>query len=173
MNPDSQNPGYCASLLYSSRRRGPASPVIVPVPRFFTLLQAEGLLPEVERLLQTLSRLKDEFEAADAELTRINQRIALTGGMNLPRDQIQQIRARKDTSANGIKAAIEGIQEIGCQLKDIQTGLVDFPTLYRGKEVYLCWKLGESSIGFWHHIEDGFRGRHPIDGEFLANHGAG
>jgi hypothetical protein len=143
------------------------------VPRFFTLLQVEGLLPQVERLLRTIIQLKEEYETADAELSRINQRIALTGGMNLPRDQIQQIRARKDTSANGVKAAVEEIQEIGCQLKDIETGLVDFPTLYRGKEVYLCWKLGESGIGFWHHIEDGYRGRHPIDSEFLANHGVG
>jgi hypothetical protein len=86
---------------------------------------------------------------------------------------VQQIRARKDASTASIKAAVEKIQEIGCQLKDIETGLVDFPTLYHGKEVYLCWKLGESSIGFWHHVEDGFRGRHAIDSEFLANHGSG
>jgi hypothetical protein len=149
-----------------------ASPVIVFVPRFFTLLEAEGLLPQVEGLLQTLIQLKNEYEAADAELSRINQRIALAGGMSLPRDQVRQIRSRKDASAKGVKTAVEKLQEIGCLLKDVETGLVDFPTLYRGKEVYLCWKLGESSIGFWHHVEDGFPGRHPIDSEFLANHGS-
>ena len=141
--------------------------------RFFTLLDAERILPQVERLLRMLIELKNEYETADAELNRINQRIALTGGMSLPRDQVQQIRARKDASASRVKAAAEKIQETGCQLKDIETGLVDFPTVYRGKEVYLCWKLGESSIGFWHHIEDGYRGRQPIDSEFLANHSTG
>jgi len=120
-----------------------------------------------------LIQLKQGHETADAELSRINQRIALSGGMNPPREQIQQIRARRDASARGLKTAVERIQEIGCQLKDIEIGLIDFPTLYRGKEVYLCWKLGESGIGFWHHIEDGYGGRHPINHEFLANHGAG
>ncbi|MGI8961776.1 MAG: DUF2203 domain-containing protein [Bryobacteraceae bacterium] len=141
------------------------------MPRFFTLLQAEGLLPQVEGLLRSLIQLKQDHESADAELGRINQRIALSGGMILPREQVQEIRARKDASAQSLKAALEKLQEIGCQLKDIDTGLVDFPTLYHGKEVYLCWKLGESGIDFWHHVEDGYRGRRPVDTEFLANHG--
>jgi hypothetical protein len=119
-----------------------------------------------------LIQLKQDHERADTELGRINQRIALSGGMVLPREQVRQIRARKDACGHGLKAALEKIQEIGCELKDIDTGLIDFPTLYRGKEVYLCWKLGESGIGFWHHIEDGYSGRKPIDSEFLANHGA-
>jgi len=140
------------------------------VPRFFTLLEAEGLLPQVESLLRALIQLKEDYERADAELSGINQRIALSGGMTLARERIQQIRIRKDASAHGLKAALEEIQELGCELKDIETGLIDFPTLYRGKEVYLCWKLGESGIGFWHHVEDGYQGRQPIDSEFLANH---
>jgi hypothetical protein len=162
-----------ATLLYSSGQRGLADRVNLSVQRVFTLLEAERLLPQVERIVRTLIQLKGEYETADAELSRITQRITLTGGMSVPRDGVQQIRTRKDTSASNIKAAVEKLQEIGCQLKDIEAGLVDFPTLYRGKEVYLCWKLGESSIGFWHHVEDGFRGRHVIDSEFLANHGSG
>ncbi|MGA8027510.1 MAG: DUF2203 domain-containing protein [Bryobacteraceae bacterium] len=140
------------------------------MPRFFNLLEAERLLPEVERLLKDLIHLKQEYEAVDAELSHINQRITLTGGMVAPRGRILQLRARKDASAQRLKSTFEKIQEIGCQIKDVETGLIDFPTLYRDKEVYLCWKLGESGIGFWHHIEDGFRGRHPIDSDFLANH---
>lgn len=143
------------------------------MPRFFTLLEAESLLPQVESLLTTLVQLKKDHETADGELNSINQRIALSGGMILKREQVQQIRARREACARGLKTAVEKIQEIGCELKDIEIGLIDFPTLYRGKEVYLCWKLGESGIGFWHHIDDGYRGRRPIDSEFLANHGAG
>ncbi|MFL6353828.1 MAG: DUF2203 domain-containing protein [Bryobacteraceae bacterium] len=143
------------------------------MPRLFTLLEAESLLPQLEGLLRTVIQLKQDHEAADAELNKINQRIAFSGGMTLPRESVQQIRTRRDACARGLKTALEKIQEIGCQLKDIEIGLVDFPTIYRGEEVYLCWKLGESSIGFWHHIEDGFRGRKPIDSEFLGNHGTG
>lgn len=140
------------------------------MPRFFNLLEAEKLIPEVERLLRSLIRSKQEYEEAERELALIKHRIALTGGMIAPRDLIASLRARKDAAARALKSTLEQIQEMGCQLKDIETGLIDFPTLYREKEVYLCWKLGESGIGYWHHVEDGFRGRRPIDSDFLANH---
>jgi len=141
------------------------------VPRFFTLLEAEKLLPEVETLLQSLIQSKREYEDVEAELSRIAQRIAFAGGMIAPREQIRQLRERKDATARALKSNVEKIQEIGCELKDIEIGLIDFPTLYRGEEVYLCWKLGESGIGFWHHVQDGYRGRRAIDNEFLENHG--
>ena len=143
------------------------------MPRFFTLLEAEGFLPEVERLLRSSIQAKQDYEAGDAELSQIAQRITLMGGVLVRREDVVASRTRKDSSARVLKAAIERIQEIGCQVKDLETGLIDFPTLYRDQEVYLCWKLGESSISFWHHIEDGFRGRQPINSEFLANHRGG
>ncbi len=65
---------------------------------------------------------------------------------------------------------IERFQDAGCLVKDLEKGLVDFPTLFRGEEVYLCWKLGEESIQFWHGTHEGFAGRKPIDQAFLENH---
>jgi hypothetical protein len=140
------------------------------MPKFFNLLEAEGLLPQVERLLTNIRQQKQRYEEADGGLSAISQRITLIGGMIPPRERILQFRSQKDASARALKSAIEQIQSIGCQLKDLDTGLVDFPTLYRDREVYLCWKLGEPSIGFWHHVEDGYGGRQPIDSDFLANH---
>jgi hypothetical protein len=140
------------------------------VPRFFSLLEAESLLPEIERLLRSLLALKQEYDESDSGLTQIMQRIALAGGMVPPREEAALLRKRKDAAARGLQSAAESLQQTGCQLKDLETGLVDFPTLYRNKEVYLCWKLGETGITFWHHVEDGFRGRRPIDSEFLKNH---
>lgn len=151
------------ALLYSTRA----------VPRFFSLPEAEALLPEVNRLMRTLREHRDVYQQADAELTGISHRIAIAGGMIPPRDRVEQLRKRKDAATRALKGAVERTQEIGCQLKDIDMGLVDFPTLYRGQEVYLCWKLGESAIGFWHHIEDGYGGRRPIDSDFIANHRGG
>jgi hypothetical protein len=140
------------------------------VPRFFTLLEAESLLPEIKRLLRRLLELKQEYDETDSELTRIMQRITMAGGVIPPRDEIATLRKRKDAAVRALQSAAERIQETGCQLKDLDTGLIDFPALYRGQEVYLCWKLGETGISFWHHVEDGFRGRRPIDSEFLKNH---
>jgi hypothetical protein len=55
-------------------------------------------------------------------------------------------------------------------VKDLELGLLDFPTLYRGKEVCLCWRLGEPEIAFWHEVDEGYKGRKPIDQAFLENH---
>jgi hypothetical protein len=140
------------------------------VPKFFTLPEAEGRLAEVERLVRSLKTLKQSYEEAEAGLTEISRRIAMTGGMIPPRGQVKILRHQKDANTRGLKTASEKIQAIGCQLKDLETGLVDFPTLYWDREVYLCWKLGESGIGYWRHLEDGVRGRRKIDGEFLKNH---
>ncbi len=143
------------------------------VPRYFNLLEAEALLPKVERLLQDLQDYKLSYESSDAELSQIAQRVSLAGGMVPPRDRIMELRARKHASAGGLKRSIEQFEQLGCLLKDLDTGLVDFPTLYRGQEVYLCWKSGEPGITFWHRVEDGFPGRKPIDSEFLSNHKGG
>lgn len=140
------------------------------MPRYFTLLEAEALLPKVERLLHDLRDYKSAYDSADGELGQIVQRVALAGGMVPPRDRVAELRAQKDVSARGLKHTIEQFEQLGCLVKDLDVGLVDFPTLYRGKEVYLCWKSGELGIGFWHRIEDGFPGRKPIDSEFLSNH---
>ena len=56
----------------------------------------------------------------------------------------------------------------GVEVKDLEVGLIDFPTLFRGEEVLLCWRFGEERIEQWHGLTEGFRGKRPIDEEFLA-----
>jgi hypothetical protein len=140
------------------------------VARYFTLPDAEALLPEIEKLLNKLIEFKQEIERVEGAMGRIQQKITVTGGMIPPRAEIRSLHGRKQQAMEGLKSVVDAILETGCLLKDIDSGLVDFPTLYLGKEVYLCWKLGEQGIRFWHHVEDGFRGRQPIDSEFLQNH---
>ena len=55
-------------------------------------------------------------------------------------------------------------------VKDLDVGLVDFPTLFRGEEVYLCWRMDEDDIDYWHGVHEGFAGRRPIDQQFIDNH---
>ena len=138
--------------------------------RRFTLLEAESLLPEIEEALRDAISLKADYQLAERELQSINQRVIMLGGVLINREEVHHFKETRDRSASGLKAAIEKIQESGCIIKDLDIGLVDFTTLFRGEEVYLCWKLGEPGIRFWHGIHEGFAGRKPIDDEFRALH---
>lgn len=140
------------------------------MPKRFTLSEAERLLPEIESEIRSAIDLKARYQQAEAEHQAFNQRLMLTGGMVVDRDAILAKRAAKDKTAQELKSSIEAIHGFGCVVKDLDIGLIDFPTTYHGREVYLCWKLGESGISFWHGIDEGFRGRKPVDQEFLENH---
>ncbi len=134
------------------------------------MLQAESLLPEVEKDIREALSAKTQYEEAESFLQSTAQNVMLMGGVFLDRDAIRQARARRDEGGQRLKEVVEQIQEIGCLIKDLDIGLVDFPTLFRGEEVYLCWKLGESGISFWHGVREGFAGRKAIDQDFLDQH---
>ena len=136
----------------------------------FTLAEAQSLLPLVERLVLEAVAVKPEFEQAERTIESFTERVMMMGGMEVDRDRVLADRNRREAAADKLRHAIQEIQELGCLVKDLDMGLVDFPTTLRGEEVYLCWKLGESSIGFWHGTNEGFRGRKPIDQDFLAHH---
>ena len=138
--------------------------------RYFTLEQAERNLPEVERLLRDALYHKAEAQRAHDELEDETQRIRMSGGVRVDHTKILAVRSRRDSSASALQTALEGIGDLGAQVKDLDIGLIDFLTLFENREVCLCWKLGEHGIGFWHSLEDGFRGRKPIDDAFRAGH---
>ncbi len=140
------------------------------MPRHFTLSESERLLPEVERALRDALFHRAEYQAADQQLDGSAAHIRMSGGARLDRSAYLASRARRDTSAAALKDAFDRIEEIGALVKDLDIGLIDFLSLYHGREVCLCWKLGEDRIRFWHGLDEGFRGRKEIDDEFLANH---
>ena len=140
------------------------------MPRYFTLQQAEKLLPEVEAAIREAMSYKSKYQQAEEEWQSFSNRVTMQGGMLVDHSKVMDQKRRRDSSAQGLKEALEEIQEYGCVVKDLDIGLIDFPTLFRGEEVYLCWKLGESAIRFWHGVQEGFRGRKPIDQAFLAQH---
>jgi hypothetical protein len=140
------------------------------VPRYFTLDQARRHLKEANRLLRQGITLKQEHERARGAIETIDRKVAMMGGMFVDRQHYAGLRARADATGMRLKETFDEIEEIGFQVKDLDIGLIDFPTLYRGEEVCLCWRLGEDDIEFWHGATEGFRGRKPIDEEFLAEH---
>jgi hypothetical protein len=138
--------------------------------RRFSLAEAKGLLPTVEHLLKEAVALKSGLEQAERRMQAFTGQITLMGGMAVDRARVLNAREERDANAVRLREALQSVQETGCVVKDLDIGLIDFPTLYRGREVYLCWKLGERDIEFWHGVEEGFAGRKPIDQDFLENH---
>ena len=116
--------------------------------RFFTLQEAEKLLPSVEAAIRDAISLKTEYEQAEAEWHTFSQRSAVMGGVRMDRARLWNKRTGARRPRRRSSKLIEKIQEFGCLVKDLDIGLIDFPTLFQGEEVYLCWKLGES----WHPI---------------------
>jgi hypothetical protein len=101
----------------------------------FTRAQAEALLPKVRPLLEDLQRRAASYR-----------------------------KRPSDPVAREIEALLREIAELGVEVKDIDVGLIDFRTRMRGREVYLCWKLGEGDrISYWHDVDAGFRGRKIIE----------
>ena len=140
------------------------------MPKRFTLTEAERLLPEIEKIIREAVSLKAQYQEGAEALESFSQRVAMQGGMSVDRDAVLRQRAQRDRHGERLKAAVEQIQDRGCVIKDLDTGLIDFPTLFHGREVYLCWKMGESGIHHWHGVDEGFAGRKPIDRDFLENH---
>ena len=136
----------------------------------FTLAEAESLIPSVDRLLRQAVELKSGYSSAEKRMDSFQQRIVMAGGMMVDRGKVREVRDRRDEAAAALRGLIEQVQELGCVIKDLDIGLIDFPTSFQGREVYLCWKLGEPSIAFWHGVDEGFAGRKPIDQDFRDHH---
>jgi hypothetical protein len=132
----------------------------------FTLDEAQALLPIVEALLNRAIEAKEALAVLEDEQQYLVRQIFVSGGVLV---DLAAVKKRKITMAALVQRAKDSLQEIdaiGVQVKDLDTGLLDFPCLLEGETVLLCWKRGEPRIAFWHRVEDGFPGRQPIDDRF-------
>lgn len=136
------------------------------MPRYFTLQEAEELLPRVEHLLRGAVEAHSEAAGHEGALERVVSRITYLGGVEIDPADYAQRKTLKRRAENIVHQAIEEIQSAGVLIKDIEAGLIDFPAMFGGREVLLCWKLGESRIEHWHGADEGFSGRKPITNEF-------
>ncbi len=136
--------------------------------RIFDLERAEKLLPQLERWLRTALAAQKQIAEIEREYARLVQCIAQSGGRWVDVSHFIRRKQEREEWASRLRCAAQDIENSGCLLKDLDVGLVDFPCEADGRVVYLCWKWGEPSIGFWHNTEEGFAGRRPIDAKFLA-----
>ena len=131
--------------------------------RTFTLDEAQSMLPVLEGLVRAAIDGKKMMESVDAEFQALTHRVFLTGGLLVNVGHYARRRAEQDKALQRAKDAVHEIDAIGVQVKDLDTGLLDFPCLVKGETILLCWKLGEKKITHWHGTSEGFSGRKPID----------
>jgi hypothetical protein len=132
----------------------------------FTLDEAQALLPIVQSLLNRAIEAKQAAGTLQEEMQELVRHIFISGGVLVDIAATHKRKLALEALVQRAKDAIEEIDAIGVQVKDLDTGLLDFPCMLEGETVLLCWKRGEERIEFWHRIEDGFAGRQPIDARF-------
>lgn len=128
-------------------------------PRLFTLPEANSLLPDVMPLLLELRSHKVTLDSAVSALASLTPAMRQNGHAA----QARELEARIQEETEELAAGIDQVTEMGIDIKNLDHGLIDFPSLHEGRVVYLCWRLGEGPvIRFWHDIDAGFAGRRPL-----------
>ena len=122
--------------------------------RYFTIEEANACIPELVDEISQLRAIRNLLAALHAEITPLLEVVSNNGGS-------QHTAALLKETAR-FKEIVERIAARGCHLKGLDPGLVDFPHIREGREVYLCWQINESKIRYWHEIEDGFEGRQRL-----------
>jgi len=146
---------------------------IVAMARFYDIDDANALLPELATIVGVLGEQRTELvRLRDEVLTAGN-----AGGEGAPTpvggttggpdgspisSELRLTRLRMQGLIDQMAAGVARIDALGLTLRDIEKGLVDFPALVSGRQVWLCWQLGETSIGWWHGLDTGFDGRQPL-----------
>lgn len=128
--------------------------------RYFTREEAEALLPQISVTLRDIQREYVAMKEHREELATLEVR-AMGNGHHLQKD-IARLQQQMATHAQVLRRLLTELERFECELKDPETGLIDFLSLRDGREVYLCWRLGEEHINYWHDLQAGFAGRQPL-----------
>jgi hypothetical protein len=124
--------------------------------RYFTVAEANALIPQIESMLLSLQGIKRELDVKYRRLQQARLDSVPNDDAFFPEEaEIEFLLF----SANSM---LQQIFDLGVQVKDIDSGLCDFPTLINGQEALLCWHLGERDVRFWHGLYEGYQGRKPL-----------
>jgi hypothetical protein len=138
-----------------------ASPEAGLRKRYFTPAQANTTLPLVRAIVQDITDLARSLRERSERLTRLqaNPRASLGTAYQ---EELQQMQTALEQDQEKMLGYEEELRNLGIELKDYYTGLIDFPSLMNGREVYLCWRLGEPQVDYWHELDAGFAGRQRL-----------
>jgi len=131
--------------------------------KIFSLRDAERLRAQLEPILIEAIEARRKLAELEEQLAKLAERVQQSGGMMIPFEKAAKQRLERGRLAESIQSALEQIHSTGCVVKDLEVGLLDFPARINGEAVYLCWRLGEDRIRFYHSQDEGFSGRKPID----------
>jgi hypothetical protein len=127
------------------------------MPRYFTVEEANQLLPRLRQWLPRLQARRRRLHTVQHKLAELTLKASANG--DLLEEEVNATQREAKRLSEELDKLIARFVDLGCELKDIEQGLVDFPALREGREVYLCWRLGEEEVAFWHEREAGFAGR--------------
>jgi len=123
--------------------------------RIFTLEEARYLLPRLRSIMEDAGQEWRRMKLLNPEIQKLRDKASM--------DAFSPYGVPYVHSLSHLVYLLQQIKDMGVVVKDVDQGLCDFPYMRHGKVVYLCWRLGEESIGYWHEIETGFAGREPLD----------
>ena len=132
-------------------------------PKYFSLTEAEQLRAQLEPVLIEAMESRRKLGEVEEQLNALAERIQRSGGLLVSYEKTARMRLDRNRSEETVRSALEQIQSTGCVVKDLDVGLLDFPARINNLEVYLCWRLGEDRIRFYHGQDEGFSARKPID----------
>lgn len=132
--------------------------------KMFTVQEANELIPRLKELIEKLKCKRDELSALEMEVD-VLELLTDSGRGGVPSPQVESKLAEYEKAVNEFYSLIEAIHSTGCFLKDIENGLVDFYTVYKGRVVYLCWSMEEPEVTSWHDIGRGYQSRQPLEPE--------
>jgi hypothetical protein len=132
-------------------------------PRYFTLAEANAALAELRPLAEGMVAKRRELVRAQAQRAALGAQVGANGGDLTPSD-FAEADEELERAASELARCVEQIQAAGVLVKDLDQGLLDFPSLRGDEEILLCWHVGEGDIQYWHGLEEGFAGRKPLEG---------
>ncbi|MDX6487859.1 MAG: hypothetical protein QOK13_474 [Gaiellaceae bacterium] len=132
----------------------------VPGP-YFTVEEATAALEHVRPLAESMVAHRSALAAAGARWNDLAGKIAGNGG-GLDRGELAGLQEKIEREQAEVARCVRAIQSHGAQVKDVDTGLLDFAAQRDGMEIELCWQVGEERIEFWHGVDEGFAGRKPL-----------
>ncbi|HVU51690.1 MAG TPA: DUF2203 domain-containing protein [Polyangia bacterium] len=138
----------------------------------FTVVEVEALIPALERIFVQVLQLRAGLRALGQKLDRAGVKPNVEGQVDADLEAgplaVRQAKAVFRGLDEALSDEIERVRALGGEVKDIDLGLVDFPSTRNGEEILLCWKLGEKSLGYWHAVDGGFASRRPIDAQISS-----